>query len=148
MASNLTHLALKDFLLAAIPSHLGTYTYPGGTMPAIALLPHPQLGYYFPPDTWNVTGIEAVVIRGVVSPTNSTQMSGGDLGVRYHWKLVLKQHDQKGDLFAAMDDLMVAAAQTYTIVPDMGGYVPPMKDGLVVASATLAIVDPVCMANV
>lgn len=148
MPSTITHLELKTFLETELSSHLGTYTFTGGTMPAIALLPHPTLGFYFPPNNWTVTGIEAVVIRPVAAPTNTKQMTGGDLAVDYPWKIVLKQHNQNGDLYAAMDALMVALAQNYTIVPDKGGYVPPAKDGLVIASAVVSIVDPTVAANV
>jgi len=148
MATNLTHLELKTFLETHLEDYLGTYTYSGGTMAAIALLPHPQLGYYFPPDNWSVTGIEAVIIRPIANPNNSRQMTGGDLATNYPWKIVLKQHDQLSDLSVAMDVLMVALAQNYSIAKEMGGYVPPSKGNLVIASATVGILDPTVAANI
>lgn len=148
MAANLTHLELKTFLETHLENYLGTYTHSGGTMAAIALLPHPQLGFYFPPGNWSVTGIEAVIIRPTASPSNSQQMTGGDIAINYPWKIVLKQHDQLGDLSTAMDVLMVALSQNYSIAKELGGYVPPMKDGLVIASATVCILDPTVAANI
>lgn len=147
MPTTITHLELKEFLETELEDYLGTYTFTGGTMPAIALLPHPTYGFYFPPNNWTVTGIEAVVIRPVPSPSNSRQKGGGDIAINYPWKIVLKQHDQQGDLYEVMDALMIALAQNYTILPDKGGYVPPAKDGLIVASATVSIVDPTLQAN-
>ena len=112
MPTTITHLELKTFLETYLSSHLGTYTYPGGSMAAIALLPHPTLGFYFPPNDWTVSGIEAVIIRPISSPDNADQRVSGDLAQNYYWKIVLKQHDDGGDLYAAMDDLMVAVSQS------------------------------------
>jgi len=148
MPSTITHLELKTFLETTLFNHLGTYTFPGGTLPAIALLPHPELGYYFPPDTWSVTGIEAVVIRPVSAPGNSRQRISGDLSQNYYWRIVLKQHDQTGDLYEAMDILMPALSQNYAIVSDMGGYTPPSQGNLIIASATVVILDPTLAANI
>ena len=147
MPTTITHLELKTFLTTHLSSYLGTYTHSGGSIPAIAMLPHPQLGYYFPPDNWTVTGIEAVIIRPVASSSNSLQMIGGDISIKYPWKIVLKQHNQLGDLSSAMDALMVAVAQKYSIAKEMGGYVPPAKEGLIIATATVCIVDPTIAAN-
>lgn len=148
MATTITHLELKTFLTTYLSSYLGTYTHSSGTLPAITLLPHPQSGYYFPPDDWKVTGIEAVIIRPVASPSNSRQMTGGDIAINYPWKIVLKQHNQLGDLSIAMDALMVALAQKYSIAKDLGGYVPPMKGDLVIATATVCILDATVAANI
>lgn len=148
MATTLTHLELKTFVETALTGLLGTYTHPTGVLPAIALLPHPQFGYYFPPDNWRISGIETLIIRSIPTMRDAKQKGGGDLSFCYHWKFVLKQHDLGGDLHTAMDTLLVALAQSYNIAPNMGGYVPPNKEKLIPASAVVSIVDPVMVANV
>ncbi len=140
-------LELKEFIETTIPSYLGTYNYPGGTIPAIALLPHPQLGYYFPPADWSITGLEVVMIEILVSPANSQQRMGGDLAIWYGWQIFVKQHDLSGHLHEAMDILMTEISQRYHILKGFGGYTPPDKEGLVIATGKIVIVDPVVKAN-
>jgi hypothetical protein len=147
MATNLTHLELKGFVETCLSGMIGTYSFSGGTLPAIALLPHPQFGVYFPPDDWRVSGIEVVIIKPTANPANAKQMTGGDIGINYPWKIVLKQHDQFGDLATAMDALLIAAAAQYHLLPGMGGYVPPSKDNLVIASGVVCILDPTVQVN-
>lgn len=148
MATTITHLELKSFIETELSGLLGTYTHPTGTLPAIALLPNPQFGYYFPPDNWKVTGVEVVILRPVPTMRDAKQKFAGDLSFYYHWKIILKQHDIDGDLYTAMDALLIALSQNYTIAPNMGGYVPPNQEKLIPASAVVSIVDPVMVANI
>lgn len=143
MPTTITPIGLKTFIETNLVDYLGTYTHPSGTLPAIALLPHPQLGFYFPPDGWTVTGIEAVIIRPVASPNNSQQLISGDLAINYAWKIALKQHSISGDLYGAADALMIALTQEYNIQSDMGGYVPPDEKNLIPASVVVSILDPI-----
>lgn len=147
MATNLTHLELKDFVSTCLSGMIGTYTFTGGTLPAIALLPHPQFGVYFPPNDWAVSGIEVVIIKPVTNPNNVRQMTGGDIGINYPWKIVLKQHDQAGDLITAMDALLIATAQKYHLYKELSGYTPPSKDNLAIASGVVCILDPTTQIN-
>jgi hypothetical protein len=148
MPSAITPLELRQFVESTLSGYLGTYTFPSGTMTAIALLPHPTLGYYFPPNDWSVSGLEVVIVAPTANPSNSRQMTGGDLAINYGWQIFLNQHDLKGQLQTAMEILMVAIAQQYHILKDVGGYVKPDESGLVIASAKIVILDPVVMANV
>lgn len=60
----ITTLSLRNHLVTALGDDLGTYTRPdGGTEPAIAIIPHNQYGYNYPPDNYKVTGIEGVILK-------------------------------------------------------------------------------------
>ncbi len=60
----ITTLSLRTDLIAALGENLGTYTRPdGGTEGAIAVIPHNQYGYDYPPDNYQITGVEVVILK-------------------------------------------------------------------------------------
>lgn len=136
----ITHLELKTFLLANLSDYLGDYVHAAGsTEKAIALLPHPDYGYYFPPDNWRVSGLEAVIIQPTRNQDNTRQLIAGDVHFADNWKIALKQHEQYGQMQEAMNVLAIAVTQIYSF--QMNGYVPPNKGKGIVASTMMTIFD-------
>lgn len=135
----MTHLELKEFILNNLSDCVGTYTTEtGDTFPAISLLPHPTTGYYFPPDSWQVTGIEFVIIKPNRDDMNTRQLIG-DVLYSDNWKIGLKQHDQLGSLQDATEAAFSAFSVKYPV--KMGAFIPPSKELGIIASSSFSVFD-------
>ncbi len=103
-----TGLRLRRDVESWLSGKCGIYLFPfnGGStkaVPAIAVLPDNEHGYSYPPEDVQVSGLEVVIVRLVVSPR---KLLGKDLHKRYPWEIYLKLWDNNGNLIEATEALI------------------------------------------
>lgn len=114
MSSFISARQLRDDVLSALESIIGTYTFVNGsTAPAIAVLPDDSRGYDYPEYGTRTTGIEVVIEKPYGEIQNPTL--GGGANIRYDWMICVKQWDNNASLFAASQILLEKISCKYLV---------------------------------
>lgn len=89
---SLTLLEIRNKIELALGDLIGTYHLPKGnkSIPAIAIVPDPNLGYNYPPETTRTEGLEVIIMFG--NPDIETLLSRQAL-INKTIRIMLKQWD-------------------------------------------------------
>lgn len=126
-------------ILDALGTSLGYYFFGEDSppVPAIAVLPDSQYGYYYPPRGVIASGIEAVII--LPYPDAKMRLGNGSMRKK-KWEIHLKQWDANGDLLSAADLLLDGIQKQGYRHTDIT-YVSPDLDAGIIPSCRIAIIE-------
>jgi len=129
----ITTTELKSLILNCFDDYLGKYN---STLPAIAVLPHLDYGYDYPPSNWVVTGIEVVIIKPKIRTKNALYATTK----RRDWEIHLKNWDKSG-VFPTVVETLINGLADATYQMETPIYVPYNEALGILESAKITVYE-------